>query len=42
MTVPIGARLGPYNIVAPLGAGAVGEVYRARDTYVISSTSQSS
>ena len=27
-----GLRVGPYQIVAPLGAGAMGEVYRARDT----------
>jgi eukaryotic-like serine/threonine-protein kinase len=27
-----GRRVGPYEIVAPLGAGAMGEVYRARDT----------
>src|SRR5438270_13694224 len=25
-------RLGPYEIVAPIGAGSMGEVYRARDT----------
>src|SRR5712691_4414151 len=27
-----GARLGPYEIVTPVGAGGMGEVYRARDT----------
>jgi serine/threonine protein kinase/Tol biopolymer transport system component len=27
-----GLRIGPYEIVGPLGAGAMGEVYRARDT----------
>src|SRR5262245_48043850 len=31
MPLAIGSRLGPYEIVAPLGAGAMGEVYRARD-----------
>ena len=32
MAIATGTKLGPYEIVVPVGAGGMGEVYRARDT----------
>src|SRR5438552_3135826 len=32
MTLSAGTRLGPYEVLSPIGAGGMGEVYRARDS----------
>ena len=32
MALPSGTKLGPYEVSGPLGAGGMGEVYRAKDT----------
>src|SRR5215510_1125204 len=32
MAIPSGARFGPYEVIAPIATGGMGEVHRARDT----------
>ena len=34
MPLTLGTKLGPYEIVSAVGAGGMGEVYRARDTRI--------
>lgn len=35
MPLAAGTRLGPYEVIAPIGAGGMGEVYKARDTRLV-------
>ena len=38
MHLSAGDKLGPYEIIAPIGAGGMGDVYKARDTRLTGSS----